>query len=124
MTPRSSDCLHDSFRDWNTVSAHRNVELVRRFARVPRRPDVRVSPADLNYDVPPDADLRQLASAQGIDVEAPWFRLPEQRQLRCGFFPLVTRLHSGALLAVWRDRITWLAPEPLLLRQPSDMIAG
>ena len=103
MTPRSSDCLHDSFRDWNTVSAHRNVELVRRFARVPRRPDVRVSPADLNYDVPPDADLRQLASAQGIDVEAPWFRLPEQRQLRCGFFPLVTRLHSGALLAVWRE---------------------
>ncbi len=103
MTPRSSDCLHDSFRDWNTVSAHRNVELVRRFARVPRRPDVRVSPADLNYDVPPDADLRQLASAQGIDVEAPWFRLPEQRQLRCGFFPLVTRLHSGALLAMWRE---------------------
>ena len=124
MTPRSSDCLHDSFRDWNTVSAHRNVELVRRFARVPRRPDVRVSPADLNYDVPPDAYLRQFAAVQDIDVDGPWFRLPEQRRLRCGFFPLVTRLHSGALLAVWRDRITWLAPEPLLLRQPSDMIAG
>ena len=103
MTRRSSDGLRDSFRDWSTVSAHRNVELVRRFPRVPRRPDVRVSPADPNYDVPPDADLRQLASAQGIDVEAPWFRLPEQRRLRCGFFPLVTRLHSGALLAVWRE---------------------
>ena len=103
MTPRNSDALHDSFRDWNAISAHRNVELVRRFARVPRRPDVRVSPADLNYDVPPDADLRQFASAQGIDVDAPWFRLPEQRRLRCGFFPLVTRLHSGALLAVWRE---------------------
>ena len=95
--------LHDSFRNWDGVYVHRNVDLVRRFARVPRRPDVRVSPADLNYDVPPDADLRQFAAAQDIDVDAPWFSLPAQRRLRCGFFPLVTRLHSGALLAVWRE---------------------
>ena len=95
--------LHDSFHNWDGLYAHRNVELVRRFARVPRRPDVRVSPADLNYDVPPDADLRQFAAEQNIDVDAPWFRLPEQRRLRCGFFPLVTRLHTGALLAMWRE---------------------
>ena len=58
MTPP----MHDSFRNWDGVYAHRNVELVRRFARVPRRPDVRVSPADLNHDVPPDA-LRAVRGA-------------------------------------------------------------
>ena len=95
--------LHDTFQNWHHVHAHRNVSLIRSYARVPRRPDLRVSPEDLCYDVPPDVDLRQFAVAQNIDVDVPYFRVPELRRLRCGFFPLVTRLHSGTLLAVWRE---------------------
>ena len=144
MTSRSNDGLHDSFRDWSTVSAHRNVELVRRFPRVPRRPDVRVSPADLNYDVPPDATCGSSRRRRESMSRLPGSASPEQRRLRCGFFPLVTRLHSGALLAVWREASshsycsfgrtvaarspdggrTWSAPWVVDFRRPGAWDAG
>ena len=93
----------DGFQNWEHVYARRNVSLLHEFPRVPSDPDVRVSPADLNYGVPPDMDLRDFAVAQNINVDVPYFKVPKQRRIRCGFFPLVLRLHSGDLLVVWRE---------------------
>ena len=49
--------LIDELHNWHQVYARRNVSLARAHPRVPRAPDVRLSPADLCYDVPEDIDL-------------------------------------------------------------------
>ena len=95
--------FEDHFRGWDQVYVRRGVSLLREPPPVPSAPDVRVSPANLSYGVPKGMSLRDYAKSENIDVSKPYFREPESRSIRCGFFPLLLRLHDGSLLAVWRE---------------------